>query len=81
MEFKDMRRLFDGEALVAREATRYSSSHDILRSALFAATDLAGLTRGTQRWIQPVPFILDPIPWQQKHLRLLMFWGCSATTI
>ncbi|CAL4963884.1 unnamed protein product [Urochloa decumbens] len=49
MASRDLRRLLDGAALVAREATRGASSRDVLRSALLAATDLAGLTRGTPR--------------------------------
>uniref|UniRef100_A0A453N9P0 Uncharacterized protein n=1 Tax=Aegilops tauschii subsp. strangulata TaxID=200361 RepID=A0A453N9P0_AEGTS len=55
MASRDLRRLLDGAALVAREAARRSSGPDILRSALLAATDLAGLTRGTPRRPQPVP--------------------------
>ncbi|CAO2192729.1 unnamed protein product [Urochloa humidicola] len=49
MASRDLRRLLDGAALVAREATRGASPRDVLRSALLAATDLAGLTRGTPR--------------------------------
>ncbi|TVU21142.1 hypothetical protein EJB05_30763, partial [Eragrostis curvula] len=55
MASRDLRRLLDGAALVAREATRRTSARDILRSALLAATDLAGLTRGTPRSPQPPP--------------------------
>ncbi|XP_047057329.1 protein ABC transporter 1, mitochondrial [Lolium rigidum] len=49
MASRDLRRLIDGAALVARETARRSSARDVLRSALLAATDLAGLTRGTPR--------------------------------
>ncbi|VAI55139.1 unnamed protein product [Triticum turgidum subsp. durum] len=55
MASRDLRRLLDGAALVAREAARRSSGPEVLRSALLAATDLAGLTRGTPRRPQPVP--------------------------
>ncbi|XP_044952628.1 protein ABC transporter 1, mitochondrial [Hordeum vulgare subsp. vulgare] len=55
MASRDLRRLLDGAALVAREAARRSAGPDVLRSALLAATDLAGLTRGTPRRPQPVP--------------------------
>ncbi|WVZ71354.1 hypothetical protein U9M48_019947 [Paspalum notatum var. saurae] len=55
MASRDLRRLLDGAALVAREATRGTSPRDFLRSALLAATDLAGLTRGTPRRPQPPP--------------------------
>uniref|UniRef100_A0A0D9V099 ABC1 atypical kinase-like domain-containing protein n=1 Tax=Leersia perrieri TaxID=77586 RepID=A0A0D9V099_9ORYZ len=49
MASRDLRRLLDGAALVARESARRASGRDVLRSALLAATDLAGLTRGTPR--------------------------------
>nr|CAB3477065.1 unnamed protein product [Digitaria exilis] len=55
MASRDLRRLLDGAALVAREATRGASPRDVLRSALLAATDLAGLTKGTPRRPQPPP--------------------------
>ncbi|CAL4949949.1 unnamed protein product [Urochloa decumbens] len=55
MASRDLRRLLDGAALVAREATRGASPCDVLRSALLAATDLAGLTRGTPRRPQTPP--------------------------
>ncbi|KAF8692474.1 hypothetical protein HU200_039571 [Digitaria exilis] len=55
MASRDLRRLLDGAALVAREATRGASPRDVLRSALLAATDLAGLTKGTLRRPQPPP--------------------------
>ncbi|CAL4956848.1 unnamed protein product [Urochloa decumbens] len=55
MASRDLRRLLDGAALVAREATRGASPRDVLRSALLAATDLAGLTRGTPRRPQAPP--------------------------
>ncbi|EES00676.1 hypothetical protein BDA96_03G159000 [Sorghum bicolor] len=55
MASRDLRRLLDGVALVAREATRGTSPRDVLRSALLAATDLAGLTRGTPRRPPPPP--------------------------
>ncbi|XP_066308849.1 protein ABC transporter 1, mitochondrial-like isoform X1 [Miscanthus floridulus] len=55
MASRDLRRLLDGVALVAREATRGTSPRDALRSALLAATDLAGLTRGTPRRPPPPP--------------------------
>uniref|UniRef100_A0A0A8YM61 ABC1 atypical kinase-like domain-containing protein n=1 Tax=Arundo donax TaxID=35708 RepID=A0A0A8YM61_ARUDO len=55
MASRDLRRLLDGAALVAREAARRSSPRDVLRSALLAATDLAGLTKGTPRRPQPPP--------------------------
>ncbi|KAK1664576.1 hypothetical protein QYE76_052735 [Lolium multiflorum] len=55
MASRDLRRLIDGAALVARETARRSSARDVLRSALLAATDLAGLTRGTPRRPQPPP--------------------------
>ncbi|XP_040382545.1 protein ABC transporter 1, mitochondrial [Oryza brachyantha] len=53
MASRDLRRLLDGAALVAREAARHASGRDVLRSALLAATDLAGLTRGTPRSPRP----------------------------
>lgn len=55
MASRDLRRLLDGAALVAREAARRASAPDVLRSALLAATDLAGLTRGTPRTPRPTP--------------------------
>ncbi|RCV25272.1 hypothetical protein SETIT_5G153400v2 [Setaria italica] len=55
MASRDLRRLLDGAALVAREATRGTSPRDVLRSALLATTDLAGLTKGTPRRPQPPP--------------------------
>ena len=55
MATRDLRRLLDGAALVAREATRGTSPRDVFRSALLAATDLAGLTRGTPRRPQAPP--------------------------
>ncbi|PAN30944.1 hypothetical protein PAHAL_5G385500 [Panicum hallii] len=55
MASRDLRRLLDGAALVAREATRGTSPRDVLRSALLAATDLAGLTKGTPRRPQDPP--------------------------
>ncbi|KAK3164270.1 hypothetical protein QOZ80_1AG0015080 [Eleusine coracana subsp. coracana] len=55
MASRDLRRLLDGAALVARETARRASGRDVLRSALLAATDLAGLTRGTPRSPQPPP--------------------------
>ncbi|XP_062197836.1 protein ABC transporter 1, mitochondrial-like [Phragmites australis] len=55
MASRDLRRLLNGAALVAREATRGTSLRDVLRFALLAATDLAGLTRGTPRRPQPPP--------------------------
>lgn len=55
MASRDLRRLLDGAALVAREAARRSSGRDVFKSALLAATDLAGLTRGTPRSPQPPP--------------------------
>lgn len=55
MASRDLRRLLDGAALVAREAARRSSGRDVLRSALLAATDLAGLTKGTPRSPQLPP--------------------------
>ncbi|OEL31388.1 Protein ABC transporter 1, mitochondrial [Dichanthelium oligosanthes] len=55
MPSRDLRRLIDGAALVAREAARGSSPRDVLRSALLAATDLAGLTKGTPRRPQAPP--------------------------
>ncbi|KAG2588415.1 protein ABC transporter 1, mitochondrial-like [Panicum virgatum] len=55
MASRDLRRLLDGAALVAREATRGTSPRDVLRSALLAATDFAGLTRGTPRRPQAPP--------------------------
>ncbi|KAI5003494.1 hypothetical protein ZWY2020_030654 [Hordeum vulgare] len=55
MASRDLRRLLDGAALVAREVARRSAGPDVLRSAFLAATDLAGLTRGSPRRPQPVP--------------------------
>jgi aarF domain-containing kinase len=55
MASRDLRRLFDGIALVARESARRTSARDVLKSALLAATDLAGLTRGTPRTPEPPP--------------------------
>ncbi|KAF0901798.1 hypothetical protein E2562_006258 [Oryza meyeriana var. granulata] len=60
MASRDLGRLLDGAALVAREAARRASGPDVLRSALLAATDLAGLTRGTPRSPRPPP--LGPHP-------------------
>ncbi|KAL6850061.1 hypothetical protein ACP4OV_020688 [Aristida adscensionis] len=62
MASKDLRRLLDGAALVAREAAGRASARDVLRSALLAATDLAGLTRGTPRCPQPRPGVGGPHP-------------------
>uniref|UniRef100_A0A0E0JHT4 ABC1 atypical kinase-like domain-containing protein n=1 Tax=Oryza punctata TaxID=4537 RepID=A0A0E0JHT4_ORYPU len=59
MASRDLRRLLDGAALVAREAARRASPRDVFRSALLAATDLAGLTRGTPRSPRPT---LGPHP-------------------
>uniref|UniRef100_A0A804UFS5 ABC1 atypical kinase-like domain-containing protein n=1 Tax=Zea mays TaxID=4577 RepID=A0A804UFS5_MAIZE len=61
MASRDLRRLLDGVALVAREATRGTSLRDVLRSALLATTDLAGLTRGTPRR-PPHPPGAGPLP-------------------
>jgi len=55
MASRDLRRLLDGAALVAREATRGTSPRDVFRSALLAATDFAGLARGTPRRPQAPP--------------------------
>ncbi|KAL5226426.1 hypothetical protein ABZP36_014691 [Zizania latifolia] len=60
MASRDLRRLLDGAALVAREAARRASGREVLRSALLAATDLSGLTRGTPRSPKPPP--LGPRP-------------------
>ncbi|KAM0847551.1 hypothetical protein ACQ4PT_054939 [Festuca glaucescens] len=62
MASRDLRRLLDGAALVARETARRSSGRDVLRSALLAATDLVGLTRGTPRQPQPPPLPPGPHP-------------------
>ncbi|KAK3160748.1 hypothetical protein QOZ80_1BG0063940 [Eleusine coracana subsp. coracana] len=61
MASRDLRRLLDGAALVARETARRTSGRDVLRSALLAATDLAGLTRGTPRSPQPPPGAGPPL--------------------
>uniref|UniRef100_A0ACD5VF12 Uncharacterized protein n=1 Tax=Avena sativa TaxID=4498 RepID=A0ACD5VF12_AVESA len=62
MASRDLRRLLNGAALVAREATSRSSGRDAIRSALLAATDLVGLTRGTPRRPQPPSLPPGPYP-------------------
>jgi hypothetical protein len=60
--FNDLRRLANGAAVVAREATKRSraveaaSAGDIagtLKAVIISATDLVGLTSGTVRRISP----------------------------
>ncbi|KAM0832476.1 hypothetical protein ACQ4PT_064879 [Festuca glaucescens] len=62
MASRDLHRLIDGAALVARETARRSSGRDVLKSALLAATDLVGLTRGTPRRSQSPPLPPGPHP-------------------
>lgn len=68
--FRDLRRLASGVALVALEAAKRSRaveaarSGDVagtLKSAVLAATDLAGLTKGTIREVSAAPAPRDSV--------------------